>query len=104
MSADSTLLLIETDHVCNLREFKVLVASEDAPERWIPVLHSGLSNDSQPETFVFAYPAWADAVRVRAGARSGNPPHRFIRLDVSLQADSLSICQGDSVGLLGIRV
>ncbi len=49
--------------MCNLREFKVLVASEDAPDRWIPVLHSGLSNDAQPETFALAYPAWADAVR-----------------------------------------
>ena len=48
--------------MCNLREFKVLVASEDAPDRWIPVLHSGLSNDAQPETFALAYPAWTDAV------------------------------------------
>lgn len=50
------------DHVCNLREFKILVASEDAPERWIPVLHSGLSNDAQPETFALTYPAWIDPV------------------------------------------
>lgn len=48
------------NHVCNLKEFKVLVACSELFEecRWTEVLHSGLRNDSHPECFPLVYPAW----------------------------------------------
>lgn len=40
-------------HVCNLREFSVLAGpSEDC---LVPVLHTGLRNDTEPETFTVLY-------------------------------------------------
>lgn len=48
------------DHVCNLREFKVYIKTgHDSRQcEWIQVLHSGLRNDSEPETFPLGYPSW----------------------------------------------
>lgn len=46
-------------HVCNLKEFKVFGCWNDPDEtegdNWIPLLHSGLRNDSEPETFALRY-------------------------------------------------
>jgi hypothetical protein len=43
-------------HVCNLKEFKVFVAHNDADDaHWIEVLHAGLRNDSEPETFTVRF-------------------------------------------------
>ncbi|KAJ1982847.1 hypothetical protein H4R34_001576 [Dimargaris verticillata] len=36
-------------HVCNLKEFRILAAATE--NQWVEVLHSGLRDDSEPETF-----------------------------------------------------
>jgi len=42
-------------HVCNLKEFKVFGAvdleGEEGPGTWMELLHGGLRNDAEPETF-----------------------------------------------------
>ena len=40
-------------HVCNLKEFKVF--GGQTPDNMIEILHSGLRNDSEPETFTLKY-------------------------------------------------
>lgn len=50
--------MVRVDHVCNLKEFKVLVKGDEKENRWIEVLHSGLRNDNEPETFPLVYPNW----------------------------------------------
>lgn len=45
-------------HVCNLKEFRVLAGS--GPEQMFEVLHSGLRNDTETETFPFSFPNHVD--------------------------------------------
>ena len=42
-------------HVCNLKEFRVLAGS--GPAQMFEVLHSGLRNDTETETFPFSFPS-----------------------------------------------
>lgn len=72
------------NHVCNLREFRVHVASvrgdDYAGARWTEVLHAGLRNDASAEAFPLRYPRWdgglrtafpANAVRISPSAAWG---------------------------------
>ncbi|KAF0852294.1 muskelin [Andalucia godoyi] len=40
-------------HICNMKEFKVFVSFRGSP--WIPVLHSHIRNDEEPETFALQH-------------------------------------------------
>lgn len=59
-------------HVCNLREFKLLVGPTE--DLLVEVLHSGLRNDSDPETFTLDYS------RVHNGKGVELLPVRFVKI------------------------